>query len=83
MSGLIWVQTFAKVISRWQKSPLVDIELNTELFDFLAIKTLYEVKSHLAPTFFIWLKCWLQQILNHLANLNEIFDGKKSKSPII
>ena len=46
---------FAKVISRQQKSPPVGKELDTELCSL----TLGQSQFLVAPTFTIWLKCWL------------------------
>ena len=55
---------FTKVMSRQEKSPLAGNELNTKHLigtNFL-LKPL--AKVNLAPTFSVWLKCRLQQILS-------------------
>ena len=63
LSGLIWVQTVCKGYQQptLENSPLADKELNTKQ---LVDTTFWLKPCHLAPTFSIWLKCWLQQVLS-------------------
>ena len=65
LSGLVWVQTvckgyqqMTKVAASWQKV------IKNNFLILLSGLNLDLSHFHWAPTFSIWLKCWLQQILS-------------------
>ena len=66
LSGLIWVQTVCKGYQQTTKvaPSRQKVKYKTTCWNYFLAKTLAKVNFIWLPTFPIWLKCWLQQILS-------------------